>query len=339
MRVVSCFLIGFTALVCISFGQIGKPTFRSLTQTDITIWQPSTNLLPRSITALNSPVTENFDSLANSGASSTLPDGWAFSESGTGANSTYTAGSGSLNTGDTYSFGTGTSTERAIGCLRSNNLSPLIGASFVNNTGSTIGRITIAYTGEEWRLGNNGRLDYLRFEYSTNATSLTNGTWTGVSELDFSTPYVSGGTGAKDGNDPTFRFDYSGSFNVNLQNGSTIWIRWVDEDPAGSDDGLAIDDFRLMAQGLLAGPASISGRVVTADGRGIANQVVTVMGGDLAEPRSVRTNAFGFYRFEGLPSGQTYFLSVLSGKFTFFEPTRYVDLASDLNGLDFVAIP
>jgi hypothetical protein len=63
------------------------------------------------------------------------------------------------------------------------------------------------------------------------------------------------------------------------------------------------------------------------------------MGGDLAEPRSVRTNTFGFYRFEGLPSGQTYFLSVLSGKFTFFEPTRYVDLASDLNGLDFVAIP
>lgn len=95
----------------------------------------------------------------------------------------------------------------------------------------------------------------------------------------------------------------------------------------------------LRVFGPSAGPASISGRVVTADGRGIANQVVMVMGGDLAEPRSVRTNTFGFYRFEGLPSGQTYFLSVLSGKLTFFEPTRYVDLASDLNGLDFVAIP
>ena len=39
--------------------------------------------------------TQNFDTLASAGTSSTLPDGWVFSEAGTNANATYTAGTGS----------------------------------------------------------------------------------------------------------------------------------------------------------------------------------------------------------------------------------------------------
>lgn len=56
--------------------------------------------------------TQNFDSLANSGTSSALPTGWAFSESGTNANTMYTAGTGSGNAGDTYSFGPSGGTDR-----------------------------------------------------------------------------------------------------------------------------------------------------------------------------------------------------------------------------------
>src|SRR5437764_4929258 len=71
-----------------------------------------------SLTALGTAYTQNFDTLANSGTSSTVPTGWAFSESGTNANTTYTAGTGSSTTGDTYSFGASGNTDRAFGGLQ-----------------------------------------------------------------------------------------------------------------------------------------------------------------------------------------------------------------------------
>ena len=102
---------------------------------------------PVSITALDTSFTQNFNSLAGSGTSgSSTPDGWDFTESGTNANTAYTVGTGSGTSGDTYSFGTSASSERAFGGLRSGSLVPIIGATFTNNTGSTINSLTISYT-------------------------------------------------------------------------------------------------------------------------------------------------------------------------------------------------
>src|SRR5262245_55695180 len=88
-----------------------------------------------SLTTFNTAYTQDFNTLANTGTSSTVPNGWDFLESGTNANTTYTAGAGTSTTGDTYSFGTGTATDRAFGGLRSGALIPIIGASFTNNIG------------------------------------------------------------------------------------------------------------------------------------------------------------------------------------------------------------
>lgn len=82
-----------------------------------------------SINSGGTAYTQNFNTLANTGTSSTLPDGWEFLETGANANSTYTAGTGSSNAGDTYSFGS-VAADRALGTLRSGNLIPIIGASF-----------------------------------------------------------------------------------------------------------------------------------------------------------------------------------------------------------------
>ena len=98
------------------------------------------------------------------------------------------SGTGSDNAGDIYAYGAAASTDRALGTLRSGTLIPTIGACFTNNTGASIVSLAIAYTGEEWRLGTASRTDQLNFEYSTNATSLTTGTWTGVAALNFMTP-------------------------------------------------------------------------------------------------------------------------------------------------------
>jgi len=191
--------------------------------------------------------TESFDSLASSATSNTTPNGWAFVESGTNANTTYTAGTGSSTTGDTYSFGTSGSGERAFGGLLSGSLVPTIGAAFANNTGATISALDIGYVGEQWRLGTASREDRLDFQYSTNATSLTTGTWVDVNALDFVAPTTSGAVGALDGNASANRAAVSGTVGgLSVAPGTTFWVRWSDFNATNSDDGLAVDDFSLI---------------------------------------------------------------------------------------------
>lgn len=198
-----------------------------------------------SLATLGTAYAQNFDSLASAGTSGTLPAGWAFSESGSGGNATYTAGSGSSSTGDTYSFGATGNTERAFGGLQSSSVIPIIGACFKNDTGKTITKLAIAYTGEEWRLGSAGRADRLDFQYSVNATSLTTGTWTDADALDFATPNTTT-TGAKDGNAAASRTSISAELTgLNIAAGATFFIRWTDFNASGSDDGLAVDDFSI----------------------------------------------------------------------------------------------
>ncbi|MBN8457963.1 MAG: PEP-CTERM sorting domain-containing protein [Verrucomicrobia bacterium] len=193
--------------------------------------------------------TQNFDTLANSGTSSTMPDGWVYVETGSSANTTYTAGTGSGNAGDTYSFGPSGSSDRALGGLQSGSVVPTFGASFTNNVGASTIDITITYTGEQWRLGATGREDRLDFEYSANATSLTTGTWTSYNSLDFVAPVTSGTTGALNGNtSPNRTTGITATITgLSVTVGGTFWIRWKDFNATGADDGLAVDDFSITA--------------------------------------------------------------------------------------------
>jgi predicted extracellular nuclease len=211
-----------------------------------------------SLSALDVPYTQTFDSLAASGTSSVTPPGWEFSESGTNANTTYVAGTGSGNAGDTYSFGAAGSTDRAFGMLQSGSLIPTIGARFTNDTGETIQSIAITYTGEQWRLGTSGRTDRLDFQYSTNATSIQTGTWIDVDTLDFNAPNSTGTVGLRNGNAAENRTTISSLItNVNIPAGATFWIRWSDFNASGADDGLAVDDFSITS-GADAAPAVAS---------------------------------------------------------------------------------
>ncbi len=201
-----------------------------------------------SITTPGSALTQDFNSLALTGTSSTIPLGWAFLETGSNANTTYSAGTGSGNSGDTYSFGATSSSDRAFGGLLSGSLVPTLGASYTNNIGSSIAQLVIAYTGEQWRLGATGRVDRLDFQYSTNATSLITGTWTDVDNLDFTAPVTSGTTGALDGNATSNHTSISYTITgLTINPGSSFWIRFNDLNATGSDDGMAIDDWSLTA--------------------------------------------------------------------------------------------
>jgi len=87
-----------------------------------------------------------------------------------------------------------------------------------------------------------------------------------------------------------------------------------------------------------AANASISGRVLTAEGSGVRNAIVQLTD-QQGNVRSVRTSSFGYYRFDDVPSGETYLLSVVSKRFQFANPTRLISVVDDLTGEDFVALP
>lgn len=200
-----------------------------------------------SITQFNTAASENFDTLATT-TSSVVPAGWKFAETGSGANTTYGAGTGSSSTGNTYSFGAAGSTERAFGTLRTTGVVSTIGTIIVNDTGHIITDLLIDYVGEQWRLGAIGRVDRLDFGFSLDATSLTTGSWSDVDALDFTAPVSAGTTGALNGNaagnSTALSFTLTG---LALADGATLWIRWTDFDSAGADDGLAIDNVSVTA--------------------------------------------------------------------------------------------
>ncbi|WP_461377525.1 T9SS type A sorting domain-containing protein [Cloacibacterium normanense] len=209
-----------------------------------------------SLTSLNTAYTQNFDGLANSGTSSTTLNGtlagWYILETGSNSNTTYTVGTGSATAGDTYSFGATSSTERALGSIASSKLLSKYGAQFKNDTGNTIDQLQISYVGEEWRFDpDRGTTikDQITFEYSTDATSLTTGTWTAVTALLYETTNLTGTVGTRNGNDAAYRTSLSNTITgLNISAGQTFWVRFSDINISGTDDGLAVDDFSLTPQ-------------------------------------------------------------------------------------------
>ena len=215
---------------------------------------------PAQLSALGTAYLQDFDTLVASGTGTeadNTPTGWTFAESGTGANTTYTAGTGSANSGDTYSFGATAATERALGQVRSGSVTPTLGAQFANATGGTITSLDIAYTGEQWRLGTPARTvvqDRMDLEWSSDATSLTTGTWTPVAALGFEAPTKTGTAGALDGNAAANQVAVSGSITgIEVPAAGSLWIRWTDVNADSSDDGLAIDNVSITPQGIPAG--------------------------------------------------------------------------------------
>ena len=232
--------------------------------------QTPTTITPVDVTGFGSAnaYTQNFNTLfrTSGSTSNALPAGWGFAETGDLANGTYAVSTGSTGVGDTYSFGASTSVngaaDRALGAVQNtsagNSLAATLGVAFRNQTGSPIDGFTIQYQGEQWRNGNSARTDAdrLDFQYvtttSTPAASLISSGYTTVAALSFTSPRYN--TAAAPGAAVTLDGNAAGNFQtvsaflpVHLDAGATIYLRWVDFDVSGNDDGLGIDDFQITA--------------------------------------------------------------------------------------------
>ncbi|HMQ02951.1 MAG TPA: carboxypeptidase regulatory-like domain-containing protein [Pyrinomonadaceae bacterium] len=91
-----------------------------------------------------------------------------------------------------------------------------------------------------------------------------------------------------------------------------------------------------VSAGTTAGEASISGRVLDENGRGIARARVTLVGPD-GISRTGLTNPFGFYFLNGLDVNAAYIVSVDHKRYRYEQ--RLVTINENLTGLDFIPLP
>ncbi len=246
-----------------------------------------------SITSVGVSYTENFDVLATTGTTNTWTDnttlaGWYSQFQLQAANPTaYRADGGTSNTGAIYSWGvagTNPLTERALGSVSSGTPGTIYNAvRLVNNTGSPIVVLNVAYNGEQWRQGGctptpctplSQKLD---FQYQvagagtiTDANTPATG-WIDYDALDFNSPVPGTSTAtAADGNAGANRTALSSFISVTINPGEEIWLRWSDANDANNDHGLAVDDFSVTAYST---PLDIRIGSITAENRGRANGI------------------------------------------------------------------
>lgn len=87
-----------------------------------------------------------------------------------------------------------------------------------------------------------------------------------------------------------------------------------------------------------AATASISGRIRTADGRGIRNVSLVLVSAATGETFRATSSLFGYYRFETIVVGQSYILTVRAKLYRFDPNTRVIVLQDELTDSDFTAV-
>ncbi|WP_395066766.1 choice-of-anchor D domain-containing protein [Flavobacterium sp.] len=195
-----------------------------------------------SILSAGTAYTQNFNTLATSGTTNVWADNTTIA-SWYSNRTVYIGDDGTNTTGGIHSYGTTASSERALGTLTSGSVATAyIGGRYINNTGASVASFDISYRGEEWR--QNATAQTLVFEYQVGATTLTTGTWTPVTSLNFTGPKI-GTAGALDGNVSGNFLTIIGNVTVAVNNGQEIWFRWTKT--SSNSSGLAIDDVSVTA--------------------------------------------------------------------------------------------
>jgi uncharacterized repeat protein (TIGR01451 family) len=161
--------------------------------------------------------------------------------------------------GGLYSFGATGSSDRALGLIGSfTNTPKRMGVVLRNTSGSRIKRLTISYTGEQWRDGNTiTTTERLQFKYKKSATGATLGAadiqtgvgFTNYPALDFDSPQNSA-QGPINGKDPANSRAISATIELHpdLYPNQEMMLVWEKDNVSpGADDGLAIDNLAVHA--------------------------------------------------------------------------------------------
>ncbi|HTL16964.1 MAG TPA: immunoglobulin domain-containing protein [Patescibacteria group bacterium] len=179
------------------------------------------------------------------------------------------ASPGDQSTGGIISFGLtnslNASTNRALGLLATSSTgATAFGLKLVNQTASTLGQITLSFTGELWRQAAVPKL--LAFSYwidPTGTNSLATNQTAQLPALNVSFPADPGATNPVpvDGTGPANQIHLGVTDQpiADWPPGAALWLTWQMTDATGKGQGLAIDDLVFSAAvGQVVPPAQLS---------------------------------------------------------------------------------
>ncbi|MES2851117.1 MAG: choice-of-anchor D domain-containing protein [Bacteroidota bacterium] len=216
------------------------------------------------ITSGSPSYTQNFSTLAQSGAANTWTNnttlsGWFLFNKTPAAIITYGAETGSTGNATYNSYGAAANSERALGSVGSGGAywtAPASGAvagymalAFTNSSGGTINTVSLTFDGEQWRNGGNATAQTMGVQYGFGASFTAVTTWTGAgTAFNFTSPVATATAAAVNGNVAGKVTGLGGSLtSLGWADGTTLWFRWVETNDAGNDHGLAIDDVSFTA--------------------------------------------------------------------------------------------
>lgn len=87
-----------------------------------------------------------------------------------------------------------------------------------------------------------------------------------------------------------------------------------------------------------AAEVSVSGRVLTSDGRGLRNSFLTLTRSD-GSVKTAMSNPFGYFRFTEVEAGDTYVLNVRGKGVRFVNDTQVLSVSDEITDLVFMALP
>jgi predicted extracellular nuclease/phosphodiesterase/alkaline phosphatase D-like protein len=252
---------------------------------------------------------QNFDGLASSGTNNawtndlTLPGWHLFRQPAASpvAITSYNADTGTATSGNFLSYGSSGSSDRALGGLGSGGVyfsgpspAPAVPAGSVagwfalalsNATATPITNLAIAFNGEQWRNGGNTTAQTMVLEYGYGASFEQVASWTAPGgTFNWSSPVATAPTGAAvDGNNAGRVGNLGGTLNLSASPwaaNATLWLRWIENNDAGGDHGLAIDDLTIATVQAPAQPE-------------VAIQAIVAQAGEFGGSASVRISRTG----------------------------------------------
>jgi hypothetical protein len=153
---------------------------------------------------------------------------------------------------------TTTAVNRSIGWVYANSLGDVgtfasIGFGLSNTTGMTLDTFTLSYIGREWR-GYSNNTPTLSFQYKIGGTfdniatnALSGATWTNYIALDFNLPVTNNNARLDGALAPNFTIISNTVSDLAWSNNSVLWIRWRQQNLAGFDAQMAIDEVSFSA--------------------------------------------------------------------------------------------
>lgn len=210
-------------------------------------------------------IATNFDALPTTGtnvvwANDSTITGWNLFTKDSAAITAIDAGTGSSTGGKFYSFGPTGDSDRALGGLASagayfgspasGSVAGWIAVSVTNNTLTDLDVFTINYDGEQWRNGGNATAQTMVLEYGFGSSFSTVAAWTAPgTAFNFTSPIATATAATLNGNDPANRAAGLGGSVSGLTwtPGSTLWVRWTENNDAGNDHALSIDNVSFSA--------------------------------------------------------------------------------------------